>query len=423
MASGRLSARLGMAVILAGTLYGGSAWASGSTLPRASAEALGMADANVALASSPSAQFINPAGMGADLAERLRWEAGTLVGQANVYFSRTTAVSSAAAGDFRAKSYPVIPFLAVTQPYSLRTTLGFSVESPYGLSLEWADHTFDRNLGPLGRADTAKRAELTVVRAGPAVAWKLNERWRAGVRIFAQYVSALDENDLATAEGHGVSPGAQLGLRYHSPDFAMGLAYTSRTNTEIKGGQRDIHPAAAASGLQEGEVRADILLPDRLQTGVAFRLIPKLWWEFDIDWIGWSYVDELTIVQVNGAVANSGKTARHNRNTRSLRTGLRWQRQPDLTLYAGLGYDPSPVPEQDASPITSMLAKTRLGLGASQLFNNGLKLDLAYQFIRGHGRTIGATDQDNTATGDTHLYEGRYQSRSQILAITLSGNF
>lgn len=423
MASDRLSALLGMAVIWVGVFYGSPVWGSGNTLPRASAEALGMADANVALASSPSAQFINPAGLGADLAQRSHWEAGTLLAQANVYFSRTTAASSAAAGDFRAKTYPVIPFLAVTQPYSAHTAWGFSVESPHGLGLEWADHSFDRNLGSLGSADTAKKAEQTIVRAGPAVAWKLNERWRAGVRIFAQYVSALDENDLATVEGDGVSPGAQLGLRYHTPDFAMGLAYTSRTNTEIKGGQRDIHPAAAASGLREGEARADILLPDRLQTGVAFRLIPKLWWEFDIDWIGWSYVDELTIVQVNGAVANSGKTARHNRNTRSLRTGLRWQRQPDLTLYAGLGYDPSPVPEQDASPITSMLAKTRLGLGASRLLDNGLKFDLAYQFIRGHERTIGATDQDNTATGDTHLYEGRYQSRSQILAVTLSGNF
>jgi long-chain fatty acid transport protein len=297
------------------------------------------------------------------------------------------------------------------------------VESPHGLGLEWADHTFDRNLGPYGSADTAKKAEQTIVRAGPAVAWKLNERWRAGVRIFAQYASALDENDLATAEGHGVSPGAQLGLRYHTPDFTAGLAYTSRTNTEIKGGQRDNHPAAAASGLLEGEVHADILLPDRLQTGMAFRLTPRLWWEIDVDWIGWAYVDELTIIQVNGAVANSGKTARHNRNTRSLRTGLRWQKQPDLTFYAGLGYDPSPVPEQDASPITSMLAKTRVGLGASRLLDNGLKLDLAYQLIRGHDRTIGATDQDNTATGDTHLYEGRYRSRSQILAFTLSGNF
>lgn len=402
---------------------------SGNTLPRASSEALGMADANVALASGPSAQFINPANI-ADRAERAsHWEAGSLLARVSVSFSRAgvAGLGAATVGSFDADTQrPLILFAAFTFAGSDRRAWGFSVESPHGLTTEWPDRTFNVNLVPLGgtgTADIAKKGELSVIRIGPSAGFVVDGRWRLGGRIFAQTVDALDKNDIFTADGDGVSMGAQIGVRYVSERTIFGAAYTSRTNTEIEGSLRDIHPVASAIVIP-GDAKADILLPDRLQAGVAFRLRPDLWWELDLDWIGWSYVDELTIVESDGSIANAGRNARDNDDTLSVRTAVKWLYRPRLTLYAGLGDDPTPVPDEDVTPIQSFLEKTRLGLGGRYLLRNGMRLDFAYQFVRGHGRTIGESKQDDFgALGDTDVFEGKYSGRTHTLGVSLAGRF
>ena len=381
-----------------------------------------MADANVALASGPAAQFINPANI-VDIARGARqWEAGTLLAQVDGHFSRGSSASAARAMDINARTaYPLIPYAAIAAPYTERLTLGFAVDSPHGIAIEWKDHTWDVNLGSLGSADMVKLAQLTVLRFGPAAAWRLDGGWSVGARVFAQYVEAIDENDIATLRAHGTSAGLQLGARYRDADFAFGIAYTTPTNTKVEGKQDNIH--AAATSLVPGDANARILLPGRLQTGVAFRVRPDLWWETDLDWIGWSYYDELRIYQANGSVISANKSARHYTDTISVRTGLKWEKSPRLTLHAGFGYDPTPVPERDATPTASFLRKSRLAFGGRYQLDRDRQIDFAYQFIYGHKRRIDATDQDLFGSTDTRLFEGTYESRSHVLGINFTARF
>lgn len=396
--------------------------ASSNVLPRPNSESLGMADANVALASGPAAQFINPANI-ADLPPGKRqWEAGTLLAQVDTHFSRNVPASAASTMDINARTgYPLVPYFAVAVPYTERMTLGFAVDSPHGLSTEWKDHTWDVNLGGLGSADMVKLAQLTVLRFGPTAAWRLDEGWSVGARLFAQYVEAVDENDIATLRAAGASAGAQLGARWRTEDVIFGIAYTTPTNTKVEGKQDHIH--AAATSLVPGDANARILLPDRLQTGIAFRLRPDLWWEVDLDWIGWSYYDELRIYQANGSVISANKAARHYNDTLSVRTGLKWEKSPRLTLHAGFGYDPTPVPERDATPTASFLRKSRLAFGGRYQLERDQRIDFAYQFIYGHKRRIDATDQDLFGSTDTHLFEGTYESRSHVLGLGFTARF
>lgn len=400
------------------------AWAtSGNTLPRPNASALGMADANVALAHGPASQFINPANLAVDANTSATWEAGALLGHVTSQLRRPAAAGATTAGDYPAKdSTPVIPFAAFAVPRTKNVTLGFSLESPHGLGNEWPDHSFDLNLGPFGTADLAQKAELQVIRLGPALAIKMNERWAVGGRLFVQRIEAIEENDISKVEGDGTSMGAQIGLRYEVGDIIVGAAYTTRTHTKIKGSLSNIHPVAASS-LIAGDATADILLPARLQAGLALRVHPNIWWEWDLDWIQWSYVDELTIVQSNGSIANAGKNERHNRDTLSIRTGVKWQYSPQLTLYGGLGYDPTPVAEEDVTPTASMLRKTRIAVGATQQLSGGKKIDFAYQFIRGHSRRANESSQDSFGGVDTNLYEGTYDSRSHVIGLGFTSEF
>ncbi len=399
------------------------ALASGYALPRATGEALGMADADVALAHGPAAQFINPANMLEESADRNRWTLGSLLGISSMDYSRpATAGGGAAPGNYHNKTgYPVIPAAAISRQFTPRLSAGLSADSPYGDTIEWPDHTWDVNLGPFGTADIAKKAELRVLRFGPAIAFKATRHWNFGARIFAQSVHARDENDLYTADATGMTGGAQLGVTYRRPDMIFASSYTTRTNTRLTGSLANINPAAAS--LIAGAASVHYLLPDRLQTGAAIRVGPNLWWETDLDWMGWSYVDQLTIIQANGTVANPLTNTLHDRNTLSYRTALKWNYDPHTGFYSGLAYDPSPVADQDVTPIGSMLRTVRFGLGASYLFSNGIKIDVAYQYIYGFQRSVAATNQDNLAgLGDTHVYEGTYSSHTNAIGVGVTGN-
>lgn len=400
----------------------GLAQASSNVLPRPNSESLGMADANVALTSGPAAQFINPAGLAESPPGARRWEGGAYLAVADAHFSRATPASAARAMDVNARTgYPLVPYFAIAVPYTERLTLGFAVDSPHGLSTEWKDHTWDVDLGSLGSADMVKLVQLTVLRFGPTAAWRLDGGWSVGARLFGQYVEAIDENDIATLRADGVTAGMQLGVQYRRPDFAFGASYTTPTDTKIKGRQDNIH--AAATSLVAGHVQTRYRLPDRLQAGVAFRLRPDLWWEIDLDWIGWSYYNELRIYQADGSIISPAKAARHYTDTLSVRTGLKWHKTPRLTLHAGFGYDPTPVPERDASPTTSFLRKSRIAFGGRYEMARDRQLDFAYQFIYGHKRRIDATDQDLFGSTDTHLYEGTYETRAHVFGVNLTVRF
>lgn len=379
------------------------------------------ASVNQVVLASPALQVINPASLVA-AGNGTRWEAGVLLGQIDTSFNRATAAGVAPAGRYNAAStHPALPFFALSYVYNEQLTLGFAIDTPYYLDIRWPDHTFDVSAG--GEAlDLIKRGKLVATRAGPAAAIRLNERWSGGMRLFMQHVEAMEESDFAKAEGDGNTFGVQVGLRYASASRIVGVAFTTRTNTEVHGSQTNIHPVAAGA-LIPGDAKADILLPPRLHTSVAFALQPTLWGELELEWLGGSYVDERTIYQADGTISNRGKNLRHYRDTVNTRVGIKWQRTPKLALYGTVGYEPTPVPEQDIAPVQSFLNRTRLTIGSSLKLRGDWRLDTAYQYAHGHSRTVNATDQDSLAGSDTHVYEGTYRSRSHALRLSVTGTF
>ncbi len=221
------------------SLYSPLVLASGNTLPRATSEAIGMADANVALSSGPAAQFINPANLVVENDNGFDWDIGGGFGHVSTSFSRPTVAGfgGAVAGGVDADTQrPFIPFVAFRFAGSERRAFGFSVESPHGLTIEWPDGAYGVDTAPLpfGVLDLAQKAELISVRFGPTVAIALDDHWNFGARVFGQYIEVLDENDLSTAEGDGTTVGAQLGVRYKSDKFIIAAAYTTRTNTKVE---------------------------------------------------------------------------------------------------------------------------------------------------------------------------------------------
>lgn len=403
------------ALLLLGFLLAAPASASYNTLPRANAASLGMTDANVALARGPAAQFTNPANLIAypPPGDDWQWEAGGLFGRVTADLLTAGPTSEALSSE---TGYPIIPFAAFAVSYSERLNAGFSVESPFGVALEWPDHSFELDLGSLGSHDIAQEAEIAAVRIGPALAWRFDERFSAGARVFLHYVDAREINDLGSAKGDGQTVGAQVGINYHTAEYAIAASFTTRTNTHLKGTTTRIGTPAMS-----GETH--IRLPARLQVGASRRVADDVWWELDLDWIGWSYINDLTLTRSDGTILNEGRTDRDYDDTLSVRTGFRWAQRETRVVYAGVAYEPTPVPETDAAPTVNNLSMTRVGLGVGLMLGTGLRLDLAYQYVRGHSRRIAETRQDDILGVDTGLFEGKYRSESHVLGLTLGGSF
>lgn len=407
-------------ITLLTVVYSINAWsATSNMLPRTTTESLGMADANVAMATGPSAQYINPAALDAPDTQEA-WEVSGYLARNRVTYTRYEPRSASVAGTNTATNYPFVPAAAWAKKLAPNLTIGLSIEAPFGSNIEWPDHTFDLTL-PAFNADTAHKAKLEVLRFGPALSYRISDRLNLGIRLAEQYVRAVEANDLTTVKGDGFSQIYQLGLRFQDENYIFGSSYTSRGHTKIKGDQSDIHPAYS-SILLAGSAHANIDLPARWQTGLALRITSKIWWESDIDWVGWSSIQDLTIVQSNGKTVNAGKNARYYHNTTSFYTGVRWARD-ETTWYFGTGYDPTPVDQRDASPIINQLRKTRYAIGGQTEAGRGLRYGIAYQYVVGHSRNVNATLQDNTVTGDSHLYEGNYKSVTHIIGASLSGSF
>ncbi len=372
---------------------------------------------------SPAQQTINPATL-TTAGKGTRWEIGVLTGQVDNDFRRANTVGVAAAGHYATETmHPVLPFFAFSHALNDRIALGFALDTPNYFDLQWENHAWDVNFGG-NNLDLTKGGRLIVRRVGPAAAWRLSDHWSTGVRLFAQRVDAMEDSDFAKVAGHGVTYGMQLGARYIGRGYLVGAAFTTRTNTDVRGSQTDVHPLAAASGaLVEGDARADILLPARLQSNFALALRPDLWAELELEWFDWSYVDERTIYQANGTIVNRGKNERHYHDTINTRLGMKWQRTPRMALYGAIGYEPSQVPDRDVTPAQTFLDRTRLTLGSVWKLERDWTVDVMYQYAHGHSRTVDATDQDTLAGADTHVYEGTYSSRSHALRISVTGSF
>lgn len=374
---------------------------------------------------SPALQTINPATL-ATAGKGTRWEAGALIGQVEAGFNRASAAGVAPAGSYSAKTVrPVLPFFAFSHALNDRVTLGFALDTPNYFDLQWNDHTYDVNFGG-NNLDLTKGGKLIARRIGPAAALRIDDHWSTGVRLFAQRVDAMEDSDFAKVSGHGETYGLQIGTRYIGKGYLAGAAFTTRTNTDVRGSQTDVDPVVAGTGaLVAGDARADILLPARLQGNVAFALRADLWAELELEWFDWSYVDERTIYQANGTIVNQGKNLRHYYDTINTRLGMKWQKTPHMALYGAIGYEPTQVPEQDVTPAQTFLDRTRLTLGSVWKLGGGdWQLDTTYQYAYGHSRTVNATNQDNSSSGaDTHVYEGTYSSRSHSLRISVMGTF
>nr|WP_290221362.1 outer membrane protein transport protein [Trichocoleus desertorum] len=426
---GRLLLRSGLPILalLATLNTSRSVLASGFALTEQSVPNLGNAGASGTVgAEDASVLFFNPAGL-------TRLPGNSVVGAGYLVFPTVrfqnqgstsvlgTPLLGGEGGDAGANKF--LPNLYTSWSLSDRLKLGLGIAPPFGLATDYDEDWVGRY--------QALRSELITLNFSPTIAAKVTDQVSIGASVNVQYASAELSNAIdfgligrsaqlntvpqqldgrVRISGDDLSVGYTIGAMYEpSAQTRVGLAYRSAVTHDLEGDADFEVPTAAQALTTRGqftdtEAAAEVKLPDSLSLGVYHELSPKWAVMSDVTWTNWSRYEGLRIEFENPAQPASLQPAEW-KDTVRVGVGVNYKPNEDLTLRAGVAYDPSPVPEDQVTARIPDADRTWVAAGVSYQATDSVRVDLSYahlffgdreinQTIPGAGTLRGGVDSD-----------------------------
>jgi long-chain fatty acid transport protein len=189
--------------------------------------------------------------------------------------------------------------------------------------------------------------------------------------------------------------------------LSLGVAYRSKVDLGFEGTAEfsDI-PEPLQAMFPTQDVTANVSLPATLTLGLAVTPMERLTVAFDATWWEWSRLEELRVDFANPAVADTVLPKNwHVRWTFGL--GGEYRLSDALAVQAGLGYEPTPVPDETLTPDLPDADRLRAHLGVGVGFGN-FKVGAGYEFLL-------LTDKRSTA----QVLPGTYNGTAHVLVLTL----
>lgn len=260
-----------------------------------------------------------------------------------------------------------VPNLYVVKHVNEDLTLGFGLNSPFGLETSYNGDWVGRYF--------AVDSSLLTVNINPSIGYRVNDWLSVGAGLQVMYAKAELNNavDFGTIGLSALGPqtAAQLGLLPQQADgFAevegddwgvgyslafivtphdkvkVGFNYRSKIDFELEGSADFTVPQNAAVLTQSGafldtDATADLTLPEVLTFGTAVEVSPTVTWYADASWIRWSRFEELRI-KYESVQPDTVQEENWN-NTWRFSTGMKYEPSKTWAFRAGIAFDETPV--------------------------------------------------------------------------------
>jgi long-chain fatty acid transport protein len=464
----RLAAAVGSAVLSLAAGHAGVAYGSAFALQEQSGSGLGNAFAGGAAAAEDAATiFANPAGM-SRLTNMQAAVAGSVIcPQAKFSDSGSLPASLQTLGGNGgdAGSCAVVPALYLASPINKQWSVGIGVNAPFGLKTEYDSDW-------IGRFQAVK-SKIETINVNPAVSFKASDmvtiggganyqhlkaeltsrvNYAGAIGLAAQQAAAAGQIPAAAITpiltaytgaqsdakitGNDGAWGWNIGVLVNvDPQTRFGASYRSTIKYDVSGSAEFSNPpvpalpaslapvagalANAVNGvLANGDVKLSLKLPDSANVSI-FRQIDSKWDVMaDVQYTGWSTVQNLTILRSTGAVLST--TPENFRDTWRASIGANYHYSDQWMFRGGLAFDQSPVRDAQRTPRLPDNDRTWISFGAQYKFSPQLLLDAGYTYIFVKDPSM---NQNAGSTPTSGLISGTYKNNVNIVAAQVTYTF
>jgi long-chain fatty acid transport protein len=451
------------------TLGAGHAQGSAFALQEQNASGLGHAYAGgAAAAEDVSTIFYNPAGL-VRLQTTQVVVAGNLICPSAKFSdggSQPAAFQSLGGNGGDAGGCAGVPNLYIGIPFTDKWSFGLGINVPFGLKTEYDSDW-------IGRFQAVK-SSLDTVNVNPVLSWEPTKNLTVGGGVsfqrlkaeltsrlnyagaFAQGVGGLVAAGQVPAAAAPTLIGAAAGLQSDvkvtgddsswgwnvgvlwqaTPQTRIGAAYRSHIKYDVEGTAEFAHPAALGplpaslapvgaaiaagvnAAIPNGGITLKLKMPDTANLSVFHALNDR--WDLmaDLQYTGWSSIQQLQIVRTSGTVLST--TPENFRNTWRVSVGANYRYMDNLTLRGGLAWDQSPVRDEQRTPRLPDNDRTWIALGAQYKYSPSISIDVAYAYLFIRDPSI---NQNAGSTAANALLAGNYSSNVNIVGAQLTYTF
>jgi len=319
----------------------------------------------------------------------------------------------------------LVPNMAVSYPVGDRFALGLSVAAPFNFTTKYRPRAFTRY--------DAQTSTLRTVDIQMTGAMKVTDWLDVGVSADAEYMKARLSNadpnlspllpDASqTLKGHGWDWGWSVGAQGHFDKLTVGASYRSQIKHTLDGSVAVsglLGPLAGANATTAAS--AGFTTPWIATLGARYALTDRLTLNGQIQRTGWAKFKAITVNLPTGSQVQP----QDYKSTTSGGVGVDYAATPQVTLRAGMQYDPTPTPDIGRTARVPDGDRYFYGVGATVQATEGLSVEGAFGFIHFKDTRIDHTTPfyaGTPAATSTHVV-GDEQGKGYILSLGLRSTF
>jgi long-chain fatty acid transport protein len=315
------------------------------------------------------------------------------------------------------------PSVALSHTFSNGLGIGVSASIPYQVKTNWGEDWIGSPI--------VISSEVRAVEVMPSVAFRLGTDLAIGIGLQASFIrmdhtrrngevpdAVTGRYPMMSMTGSAdVAYGFNAGLMYSPGNIlAIGLALRSKCTGNITNGTISYTGNADATPASSGTSFATTLtLPEQVLAGIAIRPVDVLLLTAEAQLMRWSGVKGVTI-RLGSPVSSVLIDQSGWKDVLALRAGAEIT-IADIMLRAGIGIEPSPVPDAELRPSMPDGDSFHYNIGIGYAVEEGLVLDLGLQVDRYADRTV--TDS-RVLYAPERYFNGSYVMSSTVFALTLS---
>ena len=296
----------------------------------------------------------------------------------------------------------IVPNFAISTPIGDRFNVGLAVQAPYNFTTKYLADDFARY--------DALTSELRSANVSLVAAAKVTDWLDIGAGFDAQYAKATLSSALPNApipavlspayvispstdgrnqlEGDGWNYGWNAGAQMHFGKLDLGLSYRSEIKHELDG---TVNISGLTGVLAGANVSADgtakFTTPWYATLSARYAVNDRLTLNAQVNQIGWSKFDA---IRVNYGATGASTIVQDYDDVTTGAVGFDYKIDPTMTFRAGVGYDPTPTPDDHRT--------ARIPDGDRWLYAAGLSKTMGSMTFDG---AVTYIDIDTAAINDT----------------------